>query len=142
MIIDIKNGIWINSDNLIFQAVRSAGPGGQHVNKTSSKILLICPVDKINGLDDNQSGRIEEKLKSYWIDGSLRISCQKHRSQYSNKKEAISRLQSLLRKALKEDKPRFKTKVPGSVMEKRLKEKHIRSDIKKNRKFYPTDHED
>ena len=142
MIIDIKKGIWINSDNLTFQAVRSSGPGGQHVNKTSSKILLICPVAKINGLTDTQSDKIKERVKSYWVDNELRISCQKHRSQYSNKMEAIAKLQALLRKALKENKQRVKTKIPGSVQEKRLKEKRIRSDIKKNRKFNTTDDQD
>ena len=141
MIIDIKKGIWINADNLSFQAVRSSGPGGQHVNKTSSKILLICPLDKITGLTESQLAIAKTKLKSYLVADELRITSQKHRSQYSNRLDAIAKLQALLRKALKEKKPRYKTNIPRSVKEKRLKEKRIRSDIKKSRKFKPTNDE-
>jgi len=141
MIIDIKKGIWINADNLSFQAVRSSGPGGQHVNKTSSKILLICPLDKITGLTESQLAITKTKLKSYLVADELRITSQKHRSQYSNRLDAIAKLQALLRKALKEKKTRYKTNIPRSVKEKRLKEKRIRSDVKKSRKFKPTNDE-
>ena len=104
--IDIKTGIWINEDALLFQAVRSSGPGGQHVNKVSSKIILVCPLDKIKGLSEKQAETIKQKLKSYVADEEIRVTSQKHRSQYSNKLDAIGKLQSLLQKALKEKKQR------------------------------------
>jgi ribosome-associated protein len=131
--IEIKKGIDIDESALIFQAVRSSGPGGQHVNKVSSKILLICPIEKITGLSEAQHDLIKQKLKSYLVGSEIRVTSQKHRSQYSNRLDAIEKLKILLQKALKEKKPRYKTKIPRAAKEKRLKKKNIRSEIKKVR---------
>jgi len=131
--IEIKKGIHIDEKSLTFLAVRSGGPGGQHVNKVSSKILLICPLEKIIGLTEKEQEQVRQKLKSYLTDAEIRITSQKHRSQYSNKLDAVEKLKALLQKALKEKKPRYKTKVPASVKEKRLKTKSIRSEVKKSR---------
>ena len=136
--IEIRNGIWIDEDSFVFQAVRSSGPGGQHVNKVNSKVLLIYPINKINGLSEKHKEIVRQKLKSYIVDNEIRITSQKHRSQYSNKLDVSEKLQSLLHKALKEKKPRYKTKVPKAAKEKRLKEKNIKSEIKNSRKFKPS----
>jgi len=133
--LEIQKGILLSEDKLAFQASRSGGPGGQHVNKTSSKIILSCPLDLISGLSDRQMSLIQSKLKRYIVDDEIRVSSQKHRSQYSNRLDATDKLLTLLRKALREKKPRYKTKIPKSVREKRLKEKNIRSEIKKSRGF-------
>jgi len=133
--IEIKNEIYIDEDVLIFQAMRSSGPGGQHVNKVSSKIVLICPIEKIAGLSETQQDLIKQKLKSYLFGEEIRVTSQKHRSQYSNRLDAIEKLKTLLQKALKEKKPRYKTKIPRAAKEKRLKKKNIRSEIKKGRTF-------
>ena len=110
--IEIKKDIWLNEGKITFQAVRSGGPGGQHVNKVSSKVHLNCPLDILSGLSDKQQEVIQEKLKRYIIDNEIRISSQKHRSQYSNRIDALDKLISLLQKALREKKPRLETKLP------------------------------
>lgn len=135
--ISIKSDIWINNSDLTFQAVRSSGAGGQHVNKVSTKVILICPVSRINGLSDQQTELLYIKLKSNIFNGEIRISSQKHRSQYSNKLDAIEKLKFMLQKALKERKPRYKMRIPKSVNEKRLKEKRIRSQLKNSRHINP-----
>ena len=136
--IEIQSGIWINEDDLAFQAVRSSGPGGQHVNKVSSKVVCICSIQKITGLSEHQIEIINQKLKSYITNEEIRVSSQKHRSQYSNKLDAIEKLQSLLQNALKEKKPRYKTNIPKAAKEKRLKEKSKKSQVKTNRRFDPS----
>ena len=135
--IEIQSNIWINESDIRFQAVRSSGPGGQHVNKVSSKVLLFCPLQKINGLDEEQIELVNTKLSSYISAGELRISSQKHRSQYSNKLDAVEKLRILLQKALKKRKTRYVTSIPKAVKENRLQEKKKRSKIKSDRHFHP-----
>lgn len=135
--IEIQSNIWINESDIKFQAVRSSGPGGQHVNKVSSKILLFCPLSKINGLSEQQIELLINKSGSYIKAGEIRISSQKHRSQYSNKLDAIEKLRILLQKALKKRNTRYTTSVPRAIKEKRLREKKQRSKIKSDRHFHP-----
>jgi len=140
--IEIQSSIWINESDIRFQAVRSSGPGGQHVNKVSSKILLFCPLQKINGLNEEQIELLNNKLSSYIKADEIRISSQKHRSQYSNKLDAIEKLRILVNKALKKRKARYTTSVPRAVKEKRLQEKKKRSKIKSERHFHPLSDEE
>ena len=105
--------------------------------KMGKNTVIIISMEKIIGLSGKQTEIIKQKLKSYIVNEELRVTSQKHRSQYSNKLDAMEKLQSLLQKALKEKKPRHKTKVPKNVKEKRLKEKSIRSAIKNSRGFKP-----
>lgn len=131
--IEIKPGVLLYKKDVTFQASKSSGPGGQHVNKVSSRIVLSYPLDKISGLSEKQQNKIYEKLSGYIVKNDIRVSSQKHRSQYSNKLDAFEKLKSLLIKALKESKPRIKTKIPRSVIEKRLKLKNKRSELKRDR---------
>lgn len=133
--IEIKKGIFLNSKEITFQASKSSGPGGQHVNKVNSRITLSYPLSGIIGLNDKQMIIVSERLASYIIDNEIRISSQKHRSQYSNKIDATSKLEALLKKALSPNKSRIKTKVPKAAIEKRLNQKNIRAGIKKSRKI-------
>ncbi len=67
---------------LKFKAVRSSGPGGQHVNKTSSKVEVSFDVENSNGLTEREKYRIKEKLKNRISSLSvLSISCSDSRSQ-------------------------------------------------------------
>lgn len=131
--IEIKPGVLLYKKDVTFQASKSSGPGGQHVNKVSSRIVLSYPLDKISGLSEKQQNKIYEKLSGYIVKNDIRVSSQKYRSQYSNKLDAFEKLKSLLIKALKESKPRIKTKIPRSVIEKRLKLKNKRSELKRDR---------
>lgn len=132
--IEILHGVYLNPRDLMFQASRSGGPGGQHVNKVSSKVILSYPVNKISGLSEYQLQKIQGKIPSYISNGVLKISSSKHRSQYSNKMDALEKLKNLLIRALKETKRRKPTNRTKASIEKRLVKKAKRSEIKKNRK--------
>jgi ribosome-associated protein len=119
---------------LTYRATRSGGPGGQHVNTSSTRIELEYDVANSPSLGDTQRARILERLANR-IDsnGVLRLSASGSRSQHQNREEATSRLARLLEDALRERKPRRRTKVPRAVKEKRLKEKKKRSEVKRRR---------
>lgn len=131
--IEIIKGIFLNKKEITFQASKSSGPGGQHVNKVNSKVELSYPLDKIMDISEDQVNTVKEKLSSYIVEDDIRISSQKHRSQYSNKLDATEKLVSLLRKALLPNKPRIKTRIPKSAIEKRLYQKRKQAIIKKDR---------
>ena len=108
---------------LKFETSRSGGKGGQHVNKTESKVTLVFDVNASQVLTDVQKFRINKNLASRLSSGVLRISCDHNRSQFRNKSDGISRFFQILEKALHKDKFRIPTKTPGSVKRKRLKNK-------------------
>lgn len=112
---------------LTFKAVRSSGPGGQHVNKTSSKIELSFNLQRSDALDDTEKNRLMAKLKSRISrEGNFSMQCGETRSQHRNKAIVIERLIDLLNNNLKVNKPRKKTKPSKSAMERRLKSKKFK----------------
>lgn len=120
---------------LQYKAVRSSGAGGQNVNKVSSKVVLSFSVENSQGLNDHEKELIKQKLASKLTSESLLIlNCDEDRSQLKNKELVTKRLFDVLEKALAKPKPRKATKVPKSVIEKRLKEKKSTSETKNNRK--------
>ena len=117
-----------------YRATRSGGPGGQHVNTSSTKIELEFDVAGSPSLTDTQRARIQERLANRIDgDGVLRLSSSGSRSQHQNREEATDRLARLLADALKERKRRRRTKVPRRAKEARLKEKKKRAEVKKAR---------
>lgn len=129
----------MNSQTIIqecnFKAVRSSGAGGQHVNKVSSKIELSFDLKNSFGLSDKEKGVLLRKLYSKLTkDGVLLLQCSESRSQHKNKDLVIKRLINTLRNALIIPKKRVPTKIPKSVIKKRLKNKQRHSDKKNNRK--------
>lgn len=130
----IKNSIVIPDHELEITASRSGGPGGQHVNKTSTRITVRWNVRQTTVLSDTQKERVLQKLASrLTIDGDLIISNSTSRSQQQNKELALERLADTIRKALYIPKRRMKTRIPKSAKEARLKAKTYRSTIKKMR---------
>lgn len=120
---------------LNFKAVRSSGPGGQNVNKVSSKVVLTFDLAHSQSLSEAEKARAQKKLKSkLTLDGMLILSCDEGRSQRKNKEIVIQRFLEMMEKALVVPKERKATKVPKSVVEKRLKDKSSLSEIKQNRK--------
>lgn len=118
-----------------FKAVRSSGPGGQHVNKTSSKIELYFNVEKSNTLKEDEKEKIKVKLTHRITqDGVLIITCQDTRSQHKNKELAFKKFLNILNTCLARVKRRIPSKVPKSVKIKRLKNKRINADRKMNRR--------
>jgi len=119
---------------LEYRASRSGGAGGQHVNTSSTRIEVELNVATSPSFTDAQRARILEKLATR-IDsaGILHLTSSGSRSQFQNKEDVTARLARLLAEALKERKPRRKTKVPRATKEARLREKKKRSQTKKDR---------
>lgn len=118
----------MNNNNLInelvFKAIRSSGPGGQHVNKVSSKIELSFDIVNSSSFSEEEKERLLTKLQSKLTkNGVLLLSCDESRSQHKNKEIAIERLLFLLKKTLQKEKPRKPTKPTKSSIEKRLEKK-------------------
>ncbi|NDV26134.1 alternative ribosome rescue aminoacyl-tRNA hydrolase ArfB [Desulfovibrio sp. JC010] len=132
--ISITSTLSIPDNEISFLTSRSSGPGGQHVNKTSSKVTLVFNVQESSSLSEHQKLLIISKLGARInTKGELQISCEEHRSQFRNKEEAVTRFTRLLADALKPVRKRRKTKVPYSAKRKRLDNKKKRSDLKKGR---------
>ena len=120
---------------LRFKAIRSAGPGGQHVNKVSSKIVLSFDVATSNALSVEEKQILLEKWASRISkDQQIQLSCDESRSQIQNKTRALKRFLLLIEAALIIDQPRKITKVPKSAIRKRLKDKQSWSETKKLRR--------
>ena len=120
---------------LSYKAVRSSGPGGQNVNKVASKVVLTFDLVNSLGLSDEEKERSLEKLKSKLsTEGILILNCDEDRSQLKNKELVTKRFLELIQKSLVVPKVRKATKIPRSVVEKRLKDKSSQSEIKQNRK--------
>jgi ribosome-associated protein len=132
--IEIKKGIFISEDSLVFRFSRSSGPGGQNVNKISSKVTLLFDMDRCNSLNDSDKQQILDKLSSRMDKGGrIRVVSQRHRTQKTNRRVAVERLAELLRMALQKKVVRRKTKVPMQAKEKRLRKKRQRSLLKQQR---------
>ncbi|TWI12424.1 ribosome-associated protein [Flavobacterium cauense R2A-7] len=117
-----------------FKAVRSSGAGGQNVNKVSSKVVLSFDLKISTAFSEEEKelllAKLENKLTKEQV---LILSCDEDRSQLRNKEIVIKRFLLIVEGALKVEKPRKATKIPRSVIEKRLKEKRNQSDIKQSR---------
>ncbi|MDY7000816.1 MAG: alternative ribosome rescue aminoacyl-tRNA hydrolase ArfB [Thermodesulfobacteriota bacterium] len=121
-------------DELSFTASRSSGPGGQHVNKTSTRITLLFDVAGSPSLTETQKALISRKLANRMNkQGVLRIVSQTTRSQQANKERAVARFAEILGNALRRAKPRKKTQVSPEARQRRLEAKKRRGQIKRGR---------
>jgi len=119
----------------ILSASRSSGPGGQNVNKVSSKMELRLNVMSSNLLSETEKTLII-KLLAHQInnEGFLILTCQTTRSQLENKNKVIEKFYQLLKKALKPTKKRVPTKPGKTSQEKKLREKKLIAEKKERRK--------
>jgi len=133
-LIQINQELTITDNELRFAFSRSGGPGGQNVNKVSSRVTLLFDVTSSPALSDDQRQRIMNKLQTRINrEGVLRVVCQKYRNQSANREEAINRFVDLLRQALKKKTPRKKSRVSQTAIEKRMAEKKLRGQLKQKR---------
>ena len=132
--IEIKAGVVIDTDDLVFRFSRSSGPGGQNVNKVSSRVTVLFNVVGSGNLSAAQKKRVSAKLATRVNkEGILRVVSQRHRTQRANKRAATERLVELLAEALARKKLRKKTKKPYSAVRKRLESKKMRGELKRQR---------
>jgi len=118
----------MNSESILkelsFKAIRSSGAGGQHVNKTSSKIVLFFDVDNSESLNDDEKELLLKSLKTKLTkENILILNCDESRSQHKNKEIVIVRFLKIITDGLTIQKPRKATKIPRSVIRKRLDSK-------------------
>ena len=129
----MRNDIIVSE--LHFKAVRSSGPGGQNVNKVSSKVVLTFDLTNSHALNEEEKVLIATKLVTKLTSENILIlNCDGDRSQLKNKTIVTKRFLILIEKALLVPKKRKATKVPRSVIEKRIKAKRNLSEIKQNRR--------
>ncbi|MFL9830341.1 alternative ribosome rescue aminoacyl-tRNA hydrolase ArfB [Flavobacterium sp. ST-87] len=120
---------------LHYKAVRSSGAGGQNVNKVSSKVVLSFDLKNSQALSEEEKTLLETNLSSrLTTDAVLILNCDEDRSQLKNKEIVTKRFLELIKKALIVPKIRKATKIPKSVIKKRIKDKKNLSEIKKTRR--------
>jgi ribosome-associated protein len=130
----VNDALAIPRAELEYRATRAGGPGGQHVNTSSTRIELTWNVQASPALSEPQRERIMEKLSSRIDgDGVLRIVAAGSRSQHQNRAAATERLAEAVERALRTPKPRKRTRTPRAAKEARLQEKKRRSRVKQDR---------
>mgnify|MGYP001369470019 FL=1 len=133
--IKINETISIHDNEMKFKAVKSSGPGGQHINKVSTGIILkydISNIDYPKWFIANLKTNI--KSKKLFKDGIFTIEANSFKSQYRNRKDAIERLRLIFKKSSRKLKKRKKTSPPLRSNENRLKSKKKLSQKKSLRK--------
>jgi ribosome-associated protein len=124
----------IPDEDLEWKFIRASGPGGQNVNKVSSAVQLRFLLPQNSTIPAAAQQRLRrlagQKLND---DGSILISARSERSQDQNRREALARLEALVREALITPKIRKKTKPTRASKERRIESKKRRSSTKRHR---------
>ena len=138
--IRVTGSLAIDPDEIQESFVRAAGPGGQHVNTTSTAVQLRFDVRHSPSLPDDVRHRLERLAgRRLTRDGVLVLVAQGHRSQLRNREEALARLVELIREATHKPKPRVKTKVSRAAKRRRVDDKKRHSAVKSLRKARTSD---
>ena len=133
--IEVSDRLQVPAAEIELSYARSGGPGGQHVNKTSSKVLLRWSVRTSEALGEEDRARLEERLAPRLTEsGELLLSSNTHREQSRNVDEVVARFVAILREALRRPKARKKTRPSKRAKQRRLDEKRRRGDIKRQRR--------
>ncbi|MCL2709335.1 MAG: aminoacyl-tRNA hydrolase [Planctomycetaceae bacterium] len=131
----VEGRMHIPPEQLEFTFVRSSGPGGQNVNKVSSKAQLRWNPGKSGLLSSEVLQRLETLFPSHFTkDGDLLITSQKTRDQLKNREDCLAKLQTMILKASTIPKPRKPTKRTKSSVRRRLEDKEKNAQKKEGRK--------
>ena len=129
------SGMSIPRSELEYKATRAGGPGGQHVNTSSTRIELLWDLPRSVAVSDKERERLRLKLASRLdSDGMVRVVASDRRSQAQNRQAADERLVALVKHALAVAKKRRPTKPTRSSKEQRLAEKKRHSEKKRDRR--------
>jgi ribosome-associated protein len=121
-----------------FTFARASGPGGQNVNKVSSKAVARLLLSDLSGLDREQRERLVARLgRRVTAGGELLVSAQDSRDQARNRELALKRMIALLAAALRRPRKRVRTKPSAGSREARLEAKRRRSAAKRERGLRP-----
>jgi ribosome-associated protein len=138
--LEITPHVRIPMHELVLTAISGGGPGGQHVNKSATRIALQWNVRTTQALRDEQRTRVLTQLASRLdSDGQIRIVAGEYRSQQQNRRAALERLQQLIARALIVPRVRRATKPSRGAVQERLTDKRKRAETKRQRR---RDHDD
>jgi ribosome-associated protein len=127
--------VTVRPSDMLWQFVRSAGPGGQHVNRTSSKAVLRFAATSAGSMPEEVRTRLVGLMGPRLTrEGDLVISSQRFRDQSRNVADCITKLTAILERACIPPRPRRKSRVPRSAIARRLDEKRRQSDKKRSRR--------
>jgi ribosome-associated protein len=112
-----------------FRFSRSSGPGGQHANRSETRVEAVFDVETSSALTDAQKRRVLARTGP-----TLRAIAQDERSQWRNRELAVERIVDQLREALRVERKRVPTKPTAAARERRLEEKKRRSQVKRLRR--------
>ena len=133
--LDVAPGVRIPLHEIMVQAISGGGPGGQHVNKSATRIALQWNVRTTRVLREDQRERVLAKLGSRLdSDGAVRIVAGEYRSQQQNRRAALERLQELVARALIVPRVRRATKPTRGSIEQRLTSKKRQGARKQERR--------
>ncbi len=131
----VNESLSIPRSELDVRVSRSSGAGGQHVNKTSSRVEIFWNIVGSHAVSEEQRGRLREKLASrLTTEGSIRVVASDMRSQSRNRELAEERLADLVRRALVIPRKRRATKPKRAAKEARLDSKKRHSTKKRDRR--------
>jgi ribosome-associated protein len=133
--IRLGRGVSVPETELTLRAVRSGGPGGQHVNTTDSKVELRWNLRTSEALSERQRALLEERLGSRLTsDGELVLRASEHRSQHRNREAVLARFAAVVGEALVPPRTRRPTRPTRASKERRLQAKARQSERKRLRK--------
>lgn len=134
--IRVTQTVVIPRSELVVRATRSGGPGGQHVNTSSTRIEITWDVMRTRALSEDERQRVVTRLGARVSDeGTVRVVASDSRSQRQNRERAESRLSDLIRRALAVPKARKRTRVPRGAVEARLEHKRHLRERKRQRRW-------
>lgn len=132
----VREDLRIPAFELTERASRSGGPGGQHVNKTSTRVELRWNVAGSVSIREDLKARVLAKLRTrLTVDGDLVVVVDTSRSQLQNRLEARERLAEIVRRALIVEKKRVATKPTAGANRRRLTAKKRASGVKASRQW-------
>ena len=136
----VNASLEIPRSELTFRASRSGGPGGQHVNTSSTRVELLWNIERSRVIDSQERERLRDKLAARIdAEGNVRVVASANRSQLRNRDDAEVRLAALVRRALAVPKQRKKTRPSRNAIEARLRHKKEQSRRKEQRRYRPDD---
>lgn len=134
-VLQINEKTAIQLKDIRWRFSRARGPGGQNINKVSSRVTLCFSIPQSSDLDDDQKRIILHVLDRFINKhGVLQISVEDDRSQMRNREIAIQRFTELLIDALTPDRERLESSIPQHEKERRIRTKKQRSQIKRQRR--------
>jgi ribosome-associated protein len=135
MALAVTGGIALPDDDLVYRAVRSGGPGGQHVNKVATKIELRFHMGQCAALSGAVKVRFAKRFPGVLTtDGDVVVTSARFRSQARNRCDVEERLVVMIREVLEPPAPRHPTRVPGRTKVRRLADKRQRGEAKERRR--------